>query len=118
MSLGVSYRQRNVGQIFYSYDKNENKFYHIGIDAKVMGSKFSLMSDPIELTLLSGGTVLFYVSKSNIAKDKVFVDYKKYIDLCGDIDKDLIKEYQDRFKNYTGAKDDHNKFFYSASLEY
>ena len=57
------------------------------------------------------------VSKSNIAKDKVFVDYKKYIDLCGDIDKDLIKEYQDRFKNYTGAKDDHNKFFYSASLE-
>lgn len=117
VSLGVSYRQRNVGQIFYSYDKNENKFYHIGIDAKVMGSKFSLMSDPIELTLLSGGTVLFYVSKSNIAKDKVFVDYKKYIDLCGDIDKDLIKEYQDRFKNYTGAKDDHNKFFYSASLE-
>ena len=50
------------------------------------------------------------VSKSNIAKDKVFVDYKKYIDLCGDIDKDLIKEYQDRFKNYTGAKDDQNPF--------
>lgn len=116
-SLGMPYCQRNVGQIFYCYDKNENRFYHIGVDTKVMGTKFSLMSDPIELTLMSGGTVLFYVSKTNIAKDKVFEEYKKYIDLCGEIDKDLIKEYQDRLKDYTGAKDDHNKFFYSASLD-
>ena len=117
VSLGIPYRQRNVGQIFYCHDKEENQFYHVGVDTKVMGTKFSLMSDPIELTLMSGGTVLFYVSKSNIAKDKVFEDYKKYIDLCGDIDKDLIKEYQNRLKSYTGAKDDHNKFFYSASLD-
>ena len=117
VSLGIPYRQRNVGQIFYCHDKDENKFYHVGVDTKVMGTKFSLMSDPIELTLMSGGTVLFYVSKSNIAKDKVFEDYKKYIDLCGDIDKDIIKEYQNRLKSYTGAKDDHNKFFYSASLD-
>ena len=116
-SLGISYRQRNVGQIFYSYDKKENRFYHIGIDTAVMGTRFSLMSDPIELTLMSGGTVLFYVSKANIARDRVFVDYKKYIDLCGDIDKELIKEYQDRLKEYTGARDDRNKFFYSASLD-
>ena len=117
VSLGIPYRQRNVGQIFYSHNKTENIFYHIGVDTKVMGTKFALMSDPIEITLMSGGTVLFYVSKSTIAKDKVFEDYKKYIDLCGEIDKDLIKEYQDRLKRYTGAKDDHNKFFYSASLD-
>ncbi|MBR5811304.1 MAG: helicase, partial [Bacteroidales bacterium] len=86
-------------------------------DTAVMGTRFSLMSDPIELTLMSGGTVLFYVSKANIARDRVFVDYKKYIDLCGDIDKELIKEYQDRLKEYTGARDDRNKFFYSASLD-
>ena len=59
VSLGIPYRQRNVGQMFYSYDKAENIFYHIGIDTKVMGTKFSLMSDPIEITLMSGGTVLF-----------------------------------------------------------
>lgn len=117
VSLGMSYRQRNVGQIFYSYDKKRNGFFHIGIDKIAMGSSFPLMSDPIEITLMSGGTVLFYVSKTNIAKDRVFKEYKKYIDLCGEIDKDLIKGYQSRLKDYTGAKDDHTKFFYSASLD-
>lgn len=116
-SFGISYHQRNVGQLFYSYDKKEKKFYHIGIDIKKMGTKLPLNSDPLEFTLMTGGTVLFYVSKSNIAKDKVFEDYKRYIDLCGEIDVNLIKEYQDRLKSYTGAKDEHNKFFYSASLD-
>lgn len=115
-SLGMSYRQRNVGQIFYSYDRTEGKFYHVGIDVSVMGTRFPLTTDPLERTLMSGGSILFYVAKSNIAKDTVFEDYKKYIDLCDEIDPDLIQEYQNRLSDYTGAKDDRQGFYYSASL--
>lgn len=117
ISKGISFRQKNVGQIFYSLNKKTGVFFHVGIDRKVMGNKFEIGYDPIELTLMYGGTVLFYVSKSNIVKYKVFEDYKKYIDLCGDIESEKIKEYQERIKEYTGASADLNRLYYSASLD-
>lgn len=118
-SSSYAYNQRNVGQIYYLHDKNENCFYHFGIEKSVMGMyKFKIMNDPIASVLMKGGTVLFYVSKNSILEDKVQNRFKPYIDLCGEIDKDKLNPFYDRLKNYTGASSEVGKSFYSSSLDY
>lgn len=116
-SIAESYKQRSVGQLFYSYDKDAGAFYHIGVDLKVMGQKHPIYHDPIEETLLQGGTVLFYVPKSRIISDNVYKQFKKYIDMCKDIDDETIRPYQEKMRHYTGGTNDKRKFYYSTSLD-
>jgi hypothetical protein len=58
------FTQRNVGQIFYSFQDAD--FFHFGIDSKVNGNKVKIDYDPAEKLLLSGGSVLVYCSKQSI----------------------------------------------------
>lgn len=115
-SAAESFKQKSVGQLFYAYDKN-GAFYHVGVDIDVMGQRHPIYHDPIEETLLQGGTVLFYVPKSKIISDNVYRQFKKYIDLCRDIEEETIRPYQDKLKQYTGGTNDKRKPFYSTSLD-
>lgn len=118
-SSAHAYNQRNVGQIYYLHDKAENNFYHFGINKDVMGLyKFRILNDPVASVLMKGGTVLFYVTKNSILEDKAQNKFKPYIDLCGEIDKDKLKPFYDRLKEYTGASSEVGKSFYSSSLDY
>lgn len=112
-----SFSQRNVGQLFYAYDCKSKLFYHFGVNKSVMGnSKIKIECDPISLTLKSGGSVLFYTSKSKIIKNNIFEKYKIYVDMCCDIDDVQLKPYLDRMKVCTGANTDKNGLYYSSSL--
>jgi hypothetical protein len=115
-SAAVSFKQKSVGQLFYAIDKT-GAFYHVGVDINVMGQRHPIYHDPIEETLLQGGTVLFYVPKSKIILDNVYRQFKKYIDLCRDIEEETIRPYQDKLKQYTGGTNDKRKPFYSTSLD-
>lgn len=112
-----SFKQRSVGQIFYCLNKKSQTFYHFGINREVMGNKQQVMYDPIAMTLMSGGSVLFYESKSKIVRGKLKDEFQKYVDLCGDLDKDILKPYLDRLREYTGATSEQNRLYYSASLD-
>lgn len=115
-SDAVSFKQKSVGQLFYALDNN-GTFYHVGVDINVMGQRHPIYHDPIEETLLQGGTVLFYVPKSKIISDNVYSQFKKYIDLCRDIEEETIRPYQEKLKQYTGGTNDKRKLFYSTSLD-
>lgn len=112
-----SFSQRNVGQLFYAYDDKSKLFYHFGVNKCVMGySKIKIECDPIALTLKSGGSVLFYTSKSKIIRNNIFEKFKIYVDMCCDIDDVQLKPYLDRMKSCTGANTDKNRLYYSSSL--
>lgn len=102
-SFSIQYSQKNVGQLFLCSDPNWN-FYHFGIDKEVMGrQKQKCAFDPIEKTIISGGSVLFYVSKSKIYNKKFINKFKKYIDLCEEIEDPRVDEYIEQLKQYTGG---------------
>lgn len=111
-----SYNQKNVGQLFYSYDKDTNEYFHFGIDKTIMGNRQLKTDDPISSTLKNGGSVLFYVSKSNIISNNVYSKFCSYIDLCNDINAEQVNVYVDRMKAYTGANLLKSGLYYSSSL--
>lgn len=111
-----SYKQKNVGQLFYCYDKDTKQYFHFGIDKTIMGNRHIINEDPISSTLKNGGSVLFYVSKSNIIHNNVYLKFSQYINLCRDINADLVRIYVDRMKEYTGADMLKDRLYYSSSL--
>ena len=90
-SDSICYQYRNVGQMFYVYDKE--KYYHFGLNKDIMGKHKQICEfDPIERTLECGGSILVYATKSSIYNKKVFSEFKKYISMCHEItDKDAKK---------------------------
>ncbi len=71
------YEQRNVGQIYFSYD--DNKFYQFAVDKEALGNhKMELHFDPIERVLSNGRSILIYMPKSKIINKKYLQDLFKY----------------------------------------
>jgi ATP-dependent RNA helicase DOB1 len=115
-SAAIQYTQKNVGQLFLCKDKDFN-FYHFGIDPQVMGKiKQRADFDPIEKTILDGGTALFYVSKAQIYNGGILKKFSKYVDLCKEIQSEKIEDYIDRLKQYTGGDTLVNQSHYSLLL--
>lgn len=101
-SRSIQYLQKNVGQMFLFF--NDEKFYHFGIDKQILGRHKQICDfDPVEKCLVSGGSVLFYVSKSQIYNQKVLKKFAKYIDLCEKIEGDEIDRYIEKMKEYSGG---------------
>ena len=97
-SNAISYNQKNVGQVFMQIDDN-GRFYHFGINREVMGKKRVLCPfDPIYETITKGGTVLFFVSKLKITSKEYIREFEKYINLCEEIDDEIVDEYIERLK--------------------
>lgn len=98
------FNYRNVGQMFYAYDKGN--YYHFGIDKKIMGNhKILCKYDPLEEILKRDGSILVYTTKTSIYNKSVFNQFKKYIDLCSEIIDENAKRYIDEIKKYIGASD-------------
>ena len=95
------FTQRNVGQIFYSFQDND--FFHFGIDPKVNGNKVKIDYDPAERLLLSGGSILVYCSKQSIYNKEIFRHFSKYIHLCREIEDADAKDLIEKFRLMIGA---------------
>lgn len=116
-SISSNYKEKNVGQMYISY--NENEFYCFGLDKNLMGNKkLKLNFDPIENIILNGGTILIYTHKSKIYSGKIFENFKKYIDLCSDLtDENALRLIND-FKKLIGGSDNKYSSSYSKILYY
>ena len=101
--------------MFYAYDGT--KFYHFGIDKKIMGKQKYLCSfDPIEQVIFNGGSVLVYTTKQSIYKKKVFKIFEKYISLCTEIEDESAKKYIKQIKQFIGANDNKDLDRYSQMI--
>lgn len=108
----IQYLQKNVGQIFTLY--SNEKFYHFGIDKNILGGQKTLCDfDPIQKCILSGGSVLFYVSKSQIYSQQILRKFSKYIELCEKIGGEEIEYYIEKMKEYSGGDNRLGKSHYS-----
>lgn len=77
-----SYQYKNVGKIFYTFDDDFN-YKCFGVNENVMGKNaIAVNRDPVEVIINRGGSVLIYCKKAKIYDDRIFNQYKKYIDLC------------------------------------
>lgn len=115
-SNAISYNQKNVGQVYMQIDDN-GRFYHFGINREVMGKKRVLCPfDPIYETITKGGTVLFFVSKLKITSKEYIRDFEKYINLCEEIDDEIVDEYIERLKQYIGGDVYSNRDYYSQLI--
>lgn len=115
-SYSIQYTQKNVGQLFLCTNENWD-FYHFGIDKSIMGQQRKTCDfDPIEKTIKNGGSVLFYVSKSKIYNKGFLNQFSKYIDLCKEIESELIDTYIEQIKQYTGGDTIANKNHYSQLI--
>ena len=115
-SMYQSYREKNIGQIFFS--KDEHKFYAFGIEKGVMGNnRVPLNFDPIERILKSKGSVLVYTSKSKILSEKIIDVYSDYCKYCEEITDKIALELFKKFDNYMGTSDDSKKYGYSQMSE-
>lgn len=115
-SHSMHYIQKNVGQMFLCRDSNW-KFYHFGIDASIMGKKKRACNfDPIEKTILDGGSVLIYISKSKIYKKEFLTQFNRYISLCKEITDPKINDYIEQIKLYTGGDIVAKKSHYSQMI--
>lgn len=115
-SNAISYNQKNVGQVYMQIDDN-GRFYHFGINRGVMGKKRVLCPfDPIYETITKGGTVLFFVSKLKITSKEYIREFEKYINLCEEIDDEIVDEYIERLKQYIGGDVYSNRDYYSQLI--
>lgn len=118
-ATAVQYEQKNVGQIFYSHDQSTGRFYHFGIDKSVMGERrVPAAFDPIEKAIKDGGSVLIYVPKKHIYNDKVYTDFKKYIQLCQQITDPEAMELVEKLREYIGASNGKSANYFSRTLEH
>lgn len=115
-SQALRYKHKNVGQMFMCVDKNWN-YFHFGIDKTLMGSqKIKCSFDPIKKIIKSGGSVLFYISKSKIYKKEFLQKFKKYNRLCKEIEPNIINPYLTELIDYTGGQIDSKKNRFSQLL--
>ena len=115
-SSSMRYIQKNVGQMFLCKD-NDWRFYHFGIDTSIMGKKKRACNfDPIEKTIIEGGSVLIYISKSKILNKEFLTQFHRYISLCNEINDPKINNYIEQVKSYIGGDTIINKGHYSQMI--
>ena len=115
-SLSQQYIQKSVGQMFIC--KEDDLFYHFGIDKAVMGNqKVPCQFDPILNTIQSGGSVLIYVAKKSIFNKKIITEFKKYIDLCPEIKDRTALRYIAQLRQYIGGGYSEDSALYSQMLD-
>ena len=118
-AIATQYEQKNVGQIFYSHNHSTGKYYHFGIDKNIMGERRTpAYFDPIEKAIKEGGSVLIYVPKKHIYTDKIYFDFKKYIQLCRPIEDQKALDLIEKLREYVGATNGKNGNYVSKTLEH
>ena len=112
-----TYLFKNIGQMFLLYDSDTNKYYHFGIEKKVMGNyKTDCYFDPIERAIHTGGSVLIYMSKSKVASYDFLKEYDRYVKMCPEIRTEMVDEIIEELKQYTGGNTSESGEFYSKFI--
>lgn len=96
------FTQRNVGQVFYSYDEN-GVFYHFGINKSTSKGKIAINYDPISKIITNNGSVLVYCSKKSIYENTIFKKFEQYISICEDIHDERALALIEKFRLLIGA---------------
>lgn len=111
-----NYLEKNVGQMFISYDGG--KYYNFGIEKHIMGNcKKRIEIDPIKNIIMNKGTVLIYTSKASIYDGRILDKFGKYIELCEEIkDKKALKLIK-KLKELIGATQRKKSEKYSKMIE-
>ena len=117
-SSAITYKQKNVGQIFYVHNPSTGEFYHLGTNKDVLGKqKLKANFDPIEKAILNGGSVLIYVPKKHIYDKSIFEQFNKYIKICKKIQDPEALKMIDELRTYIGASKSNSLFYSSQMLE-
>lgn len=111
-----NYLEKNVGQMFISYENN--RYYHFGIEKEIMGNKkINMAKDPIKNIILNNGTVLIYTTKSSIYDESFLIKFAEYINLCKEIkDKKALKLIKN-LQELIGATQKEKSEKYSKMIE-
>lgn len=116
-SVSTNYREKNVGQMYISYD--ENGFYCFGLDKNLMGNnRVKINFDPVKNIIINGGTILIYTHKSKIYNGKVFEEFKDYINYCEELTDERALKLIDNFKKLIGGSDNEYSSSYSKMVNY
>ncbi len=107
-SSSKSYNQNTVGKIFLKYSGNLNStfwcFSPFINDAHLKVNQAPFPRDIVKETLLSGGTVLIYVSKASIYDKSIEDNFAEYIELCSLITDQEAISIIDEVEDLIGAK--------------
>ena len=110
------FRQRNVGQIFFS--RNERGFKNFSL-ARSSRFHYDVDFDPLEKVILNEGTALIYCSKSSIYSKDIFKKFQKYINLCPSLMlDDETKTLIEKLRTYIGASQLEKGDYASSLIEY
>lgn len=117
-AAALHYEQKNVGQIFYTHDRNKNEFHHFSIEKSQM-SEYKVKSsfDPVAKVIKDGGSVLIFVSKTHIYNEKIFEDFGNYIAMCNIITDSVALELIAQLQDYVGASNGKSTNYVSKILE-
>lgn len=111
------YSFRNIGQMFLLYNSDTNKYYHFGIDKGIMGgTRTDCYFDPIERAIHTSGTVLVYMSKSKVVNYDFLREYDRYVQMCPEINTELVDDIIDELKQYTGGNTSETGDYYSRFI--
>lgn len=117
-TISRQYKQKNVGQVFYTHDPNSGEFHHFGTDKKIFGEqKILSYYDPIEYSLKNGGSVLVYAAKKQILEKKIFKRFKKYFAFCPKITDPEALELIEKLREYIGASKNNADYYNSDMIE-
>lgn len=106
-SDAVAYNQSTVGKIYLGYDRNKSKFelFSPFIEGcHLISNKEDFTKDIVEEILLSGGSLLVYISKTSIYEKRFEDDFEYYISLCNIITSPEAIEIVDEIEELIGAK--------------
>lgn len=96
-----NYNQSVVGKIYSYIDKNNNFFYFSPFETPL--SPISTEVDIVQEVLRQHGTLLVYISKDSIYKKTYLKEFKKYIDLCSEVDNPEALKIIEDLKLYLGV---------------
>lgn len=117
-SISRQYKQKNVGQIFYTHNPNTGEFCHFGTNKKIFGEQKILSAyDPIEHSLKNGGSVLVYAAKTQILEKKIFQRFGKYFNLCPEITDPEALELIEKLREYIGASKNDADYYNSDMID-
>ncbi len=112
------YKQKNVGQIFYTHNPNSGEFCHFGTNNRIFGERKILSSyDPIEQSLRNGGSVLIYAAKTQILNKKIFQRFNKYFEFCPTITNPEALELIESLREYIGASKNDVNYYNSDMID-
>ncbi|MGB5793488.1 hypothetical protein, partial [Poseidonibacter sp.] len=100
-SSAITYEQHTVGKIFISLDKE--KLSYFSPYQKKIENLYAVNLDIVVDVLNNNGSVLIYVSKEKIYKEKYITDFAKYIDMCDKLTNPNAIKLIEKLRKFIGA---------------